>query len=180
MRNQRRQTFIAITLVVALISSSTVIGYAAFVKYSPGPWTTYDVAGSRFNSRQKITYNWLGSGGLYTYTTSLYIDILDPGDVLDCMQEKAEYSGGNPTYYRAGGTYPLPRYYSTTPLWIDRPWNATHPFVNGQYVKYVNEIRDEIIHDDYPSCGIFSVPGMGGWSSAVNTSHAWSHIHITH
>jgi len=148
-------------------------------KYSPGPYTTYDINGTQFTSRHYIVYDWLGASGLYTYSSQLYVNITSSGGVLDCMQEKAEYGASNPTYYRTSA-YPLPRYYSSPGMWISRPWNATHGWVGGQYVKYINEIADEILYDDYPTCGWTAVPGMGGWSSAVDTSQQWLHIHLTH
>lgn len=165
--------------IVALISLSFNVANAT-QRYSPGPYVTYDELGTKFNSRHVIEYYWSGSSGVYTEFAALYVDILINGHVLDCMFERVEYDNDIDTYFRAA-EYPLPLYYSNTPRWVYRFWSASHPWASGQYVKYINQIRDEVIFDDYPSsCGGYATAGMGGWSSAINTSHQWLHIHISH
>lgn len=156
-------------LVVLAIAFLVQLPAQAYVKTSPGPYQTADVWGNNFSSYHSISWEPV-SGGVYTNWARLYIDVYS-GDVLDCHYGMVDYRHTTDQAFLQ-----LTLTDSNTPTFVYANWYATHLWVSGTgggYVKYINK-------SGQVSCTGQGVPQMGGWSSAINTSHQWIHHHLSY
>ena len=145
----------------------------AVVKYSPGPYYTKDLANNRYNTRHAVEYSTV-SGGVYTYNSRLFVDVRYIGDIAECGYALVDYRNNTNQRYFTSSPYPLTYY--NTPLWTYSYYNTTHLLVSGTgggYVKYINKAGEG-------ACNVYTSQNLGGWSSAVNTSNQWIHLHLTY
>jgi hypothetical protein len=159
-----------LSLITTILLLITILPVSATVKYSPGPYYTEDANGHAFSSRHAIDYDSI-PGGVYTRNQRLYVNVLNTGDVLDCGFARVTYDSTDNSRYVDWS--PLPFTYYNTPYWWYNYYNANHTWVSGQYITYKNETGGDF------SCSNNGVAFFGGWSSSINSSYTWSHIHLS-